>query len=81
HPYRNGWYAKVNYTLSRSRGNTEGQTLSDTSSAQGDVAATQTWDYPELMVGAYGLLPNDRTHQIKAFGFYDVTPELTAGAN
>ncbi|MGJ7914923.1 hypothetical protein ACI48D_05510 [Massilia sp. LXY-6] len=81
HPYRNGWYAKVNYTLSRNKGNTEGQTLSDTASAQGDVAATQTWDYPELMYGANGLLPNDRTHQIKAFGFYDVTPELTVGAN
>jgi hypothetical protein len=49
HPYRNGWYAKVNYTLSRNKGNTEGQTLSDTATAQGDVAATQTWDYPELM--------------------------------
>jgi hypothetical protein len=81
HPYRNGWYGRVNYTLSRSRGNTEGQTLSDTTSAQGDVSATQTWDFPELMVGAYGLLPNDRKHQIKAFGFYDLTPEVTLGAN
>jgi hypothetical protein len=81
HPYRNGWYARVNYTLGRNKGNTEGQTLSDTATAQGDVAATQTWDYPELMVGTYGLLPNDRKHQIKAFGFYDVTPEITAGAN
>jgi outer membrane receptor protein involved in Fe transport len=81
HPYRNGWYARVNYTLSRNKGNTEGQTLSDTSTAQGDVAATQTWDYPELMVGADGLLPNDRTHQIKAFGFYDLTPEVTVGGN
>jgi hypothetical protein len=81
HPYRNGWYAKVNYTLSRNKGNTEGQTLSDTATAQGDVAATQTWDYPELMIGSDGLLPNDRTHQIKAFGFYDVTPELAVGGN
>ena len=80
-PYRDGWYAKMTYTLSRNKGNTEGQTLSDTVSAQGDVAATQTWDYPELMVGAYGLLPNDRKHQIKAYGFYDVTPEVTVGAN
>lgn len=80
HPYRNGWYGKVNYTLSRNKGNTEGQTLSDTSSAQGDVAATQTWDYPELMAYANGLLPNDRKHQIKAFGFYDVTPEWVVGA-
>jgi hypothetical protein len=81
HGYRNGWYAKVNYTLGRSKGNTEGQTLSDTAVAQGDVAATQTWDYPELMVGSNGLLPNDRKHQIKAFGFVDVTEEIVIGGN
>jgi len=81
HPYRNGWWAKVTYTLSRNKGNTEGQTLSDTSTAQADVAGTQTWDYPEQMIGADGLLPNDRTHQIKAFGFYDITPEFTVGGN
>lgn len=81
HPYRNGWWARVTYTLSRNKGNTEGQTLSDTSTAQADVAATQTWDYPEQMIGANGLLPNDRTHQIKAFGFYDITPEWTVGGN
>jgi hypothetical protein len=79
HPYRNGWYGKVNYTLSRNKGNTEGQTLSDTSTAQGDVAATQTWDYRELMAYAEGLLPNDRKHQIKAYGFYDITPEWVVG--
>ena len=81
HPYRNGWAGRINYTLSRSRGNTEGQTLSDTSTAQGDVAATQAWDYPELMVGGNGLLPNDRTHAIKAYGFVDVTPEVSIGGN
>jgi outer membrane receptor protein involved in Fe transport len=81
HPYRNGWWAKLTYTLSRNRGNTEGQTLSDTATAQAEVAGTQTWDYPEQMIGAYGNLPNDRTHQIKAFGFYDITPELAVGGN
>ena len=79
HPYRNGWYGKVNYTWSRSTGNTEGQTLSDV--AQTDVAATQTWDYKELMIGANGLLPNNRTHQIKAYGFYDLNRQWTVGAN
>jgi hypothetical protein len=79
HPMRNGWYAKVNYTLSRSKGNTEGQTLSDV--AQTDVAATQTWDFPELMVGAYGILPNNRTHQVKAYGFYELTPQVMLGFN
>jgi hypothetical protein len=79
HPLRNGWYGKLNYTWSRSKGNTEGQTLSDV--AQTDVAATQTWDHPELMEGANGLLPNDRTHQLKGYGFYEVTPEWSLGGN
>ncbi|MET3116004.1 hypothetical protein AAKU64_000207 [Undibacterium sp. GrIS 1.8] len=79
HPYRSGWYGKVNYTWSRSKGNTEGQTLSDV--AQTDVSATQTWDHYEIMQYANGLLPNDRTHQIKAYGFYDLTPQLSVGGN
>lgn len=30
---------------------------------------------------ANGLLPNNRTHQIKAFGFYDLNKQWTIGAN
>jgi hypothetical protein len=79
HPMRNGWYGKVNYTWSRSKGNTEGQTLSAV--AQTDVAATQTWDMREIMEHADGLLPNDRTHQIKAYGYWEITPEWILGGN
>ncbi len=79
HPLRNGWYGRINYTWSRSKGNTEGQTRSD--NAQTDVAATSTWDTPELMLNAYGLLPNDRKHQVKAFGYYEVNPEWSIGGN
>jgi hypothetical protein len=79
HPFRNGWYGKVNYTWSKNKGNTEGQVRSD--NGQADVAVTSTWDYPELMLGADGLLPNDREHQIKAYGFYEVTKEVTVGGN
>lgn len=79
HPLRNGWYGKITYTYSKNKGNTEGQTLSDV--GQTDVAATQTWDTPELMYGAYGYLPNDRRHQIKAYGFVRVKPEIDIGAN
>jgi hypothetical protein len=79
HPYRNGWYGKVNYTWSRNKGNTEGQVRSD--NGQADVSASSTWDYPELMLGAYGLLPNDRTHQLKAFGFMELTREVVLGGN
>ncbi|MBR7800335.1 TonB-dependent receptor [Undibacterium fentianense] len=79
HPMRNGWYGKVNYTWSRSYGNMEGQTRSDT--GQTDVAVTAAWDFPEFTPYSTGLLPNDRTHQFKAFGFYEVTPEFNVGAN
>lgn len=79
HPFRNGWYAKASYTWSSTKGNTEGQVRSD--NGQADVAVTSSWDYPELMEGAYGYLPNHRKHQLKAFGFYEVTPELVVGAN
>lgn len=81
HPFRNGWYGRVNYTLARSRGNTEGQTRSDGNAGQADVAQTATSDYPEYDFGAYGNLPNDRRHQVKAFGFYEVTPQWMVGAN
>jgi hypothetical protein len=79
HPLRNGWYGKINYTWSKSTGNMEGQTNSDT--GQLDVATTANWDYPEFMAGTNGLLPNDRTHQLKAYGFYALTPEWSLGAN
>ena len=79
HPLSNGWYARVNYTLSSSKGNTEGQTLSDV--AQTDVAATQTWDFATLMIGANGRLPGDRKHQLKAFGYMQVASEWTVGGN
>ncbi|MDM4766132.1 TonB-dependent receptor [Pelomonas sp. SE-A7] len=76
HPFRDNWYGKVTYTYSTSKGNTEGQTLSDR--AQRDVSATQTWDQPELMEHAYGYLPNDRKHQIKGYGYVQLTPEWQA---
>ncbi len=79
HPFRNGWYGKINYTWSKNKGNTEGQVRSD--NGQADVAVTSTWDYPELMIGSDGLLPNDREHQIKAYGFYEVTKEVVVGGN
>jgi len=83
HPFDGKWYGKVNYTLSHNFGNTEGQLASDLdtgSGGQADVSQTQDWDLPQLMVGAGGNLPNDRRHQIKAFGYYQFTPEWRVGA-
>ena len=79
HPLRDGWYGKVNYTWSASKGNTEGQLLSDL--GQADVSTTQTFDHPEIGLNSYGRLPNDRRHQIKFYGFYAVTSEWGAGTN
>ncbi|TFW20908.1 TonB-dependent receptor [Massilia arenosa] len=79
HPLRNGWYGKVNYTWSKSHGNTEGQTNSDT--GQANVSITAVWDQKYIMEGADGPLPNNRDHVLKAFGFYQVTPEWTVGGN
>ncbi|UGQ47353.1 TonB-dependent receptor [Massilia endophytica] len=79
HPLRNGWYGRVNYTWSRSKGNMEGQTRSDT--GQADVGTSAGWDFPEFAAYTDGLLPNDRKHQLKLFGFYQLTPELSLGGN
>lgn len=79
HPLRDGWYGKVTYTYSKNKGNFEGQTNSEL--GQADIAQTVSWDHPELMANAYGYLPNDRTHQVKAYGFIQITPEWQLGGN
>lgn len=79
HPFDGKWWTKVTYTLSRNTGNTEGQLLSDI--GQGDVATTQAFDFPEFSVNSDGLLPNDRKHQLKVFGYLQATPEWGVGGN
>jgi len=78
HPYTNGWYGKLTYTLSGLKGNMEGQT--DTIGG-GDVGLTVSDDHKELMYNAYGYLPGDHRHAIKAYGYVQVLPEVTVGAN
>src|SRR5690606_21648417 len=72
-PFDGTWYGRLDYTLSRNYGNAEGQLKSDI--GQVDVSQTQDWDHPELMEHADGYLPNDRRHYVKAYGFYQLTPE------
>jgi len=79
HPFDGKWWLKVNYTWSQNKGNAEGQLLSDI--GQGDVATTQAYDFPEFSVNADGKLPNNRTHQLKVFGYYQVLEQWGAGAN
>ena len=77
HPFDGKWQGRIDYVYSRSYGNSEGQVKSNI--GQGDIAATTDWDYPSLMVYSGGLLHNDRKHQLKAYGSYQVTPEWMVG--
>jgi hypothetical protein len=78
HPMRGSWFGRINYTLSRSYGNMEGQTRSDT--GQTDVGTSAAWDYPEFAPGSEGLLPNDRKHQLKAYGVVQLGSDVSLGA-
>ncbi len=73
HPFDGKWQGRIDYTFSRSYGNTEGQVLSTI--GQDDVSKTQDWDFWQLMEASNGVLSNDRTHQVKAYGAYQISPE------
>ena len=79
HPFDGKWYGKVDYLWSHSYGNSEGQVRSDI--GQTDVSATVDWDYAQVMDYANGDLSNDRRHQIKAYGSYQLTPEVLLAGN
>lgn len=72
-------FLQGSYTWSHNWGNTEGGVKSDI--GQDDTGTTQDFDYPELVVGSEGNLPNDRRHSFKLFGAYRVTDELSVGSN
>jgi hypothetical protein len=66
----------ASYVLSRNRGNYAGITENGSSPNY-----SFNFDYPEAMQGAYGLLPNDRTHVFKFNGSYRVGYGLTTGTS
>ncbi|MBB3277802.1 MULTISPECIES: TonB-dependent receptor [Pseudoxanthomonas] len=73
------FFLQGSYTYGKSKGNTEGGVKSDI--GQGDTGTTQDFDYPELMLGSFGYLPNDRRHTLKMFGNWDITDEWSVGGN
>ena len=73
------FFMQASYTWSKSYGNTEGGVKSDI--GQDDTGTTQDFDYPELMIGALGYLPNDRRHTLKLFGNYQLSDEWSIGGN
>ncbi len=74
-----GFFIAGSYTWSHSYGNTEGLVRSD--NGQADPGWTTSFDYPELMDNGDGDLPNDRRHNIKAYGIYSISDELSVGFN
>jgi len=77
HPFDGKWFGRIDYTISHNYGNDEGQLDSDI--GQGDVSQTVLFDHKELMAYGGGNLPNDRRHVLKAYGYYQVTPEWQVG--
>lgn len=85
HPFDGKWEARIDYTFSRSTGNSEGPANSDTGqgsdSHDNGVGTSQNYDAWQIMAFADGFLPNDRTHVLKAHGSYAITPEWMIGAS
>lgn len=79
HRFDGRWYGKLDYTWSRSYGNSEGQSQTRTDSVGGTQQTD--WDNPAVMVYSNGPQGNDHTHQFKLFGYYQFTPEWQVGAN
>ena len=73
------WEARIDYTYSRSEGNMEGQVKSEF--GQANISKTQDWDAAAIMAYGTGYLANDRRHQLKARGSYQLTDELMVGGN
>src|SRR5690606_33813577 len=78
-PFNGKWFARLDYTFSRSYGSAEGQVVSAT--RQAATSTTSNWDHPEVMQHAHGPQANDHTHQFKAYGYYQVNPEWMVSAN
>ncbi len=77
--FSNDWALQGSYTWSKNKGNTEGSVKSDI--GQSNANLTQDFDFPQLMDGAYGYLPNDRRHKLRLWASYQPTDRLSLGAN
>jgi hypothetical protein len=71
------WAFNASYTWSRSEGNAEGPVTSDFNF--GDSGRTEAFDDPWVNYDAFGYLPNDRRHAIKARGVYALSDHWQVG--
>jgi len=79
HPFDGSWYGRVDYTYSRSYGNTEGLTQSNVQSD--GPSQSEDWDFPALMVYSNGLQGNNHKHQLKMYGYWQINLEWMVSGN
>jgi hypothetical protein len=77
--FSNNWQMGGSYVLSRLHGNYEGNFSND--NGQDDPNISSKYDIPSLLVNAYGLLPNDRTHVMHLYGSYSFPFGLDLSGN
>ena len=81
HAWDGKWFAKFDYMFSRTWGNDEGPVSTYSQQGGSYESLTTAWDFPERMEYSSGVLPNDRKHQIKFYGAYQIAPDWAVGAN
>lgn len=77
--YDQKWSLSASYTLAFDKGNYEGGVRSE--NGQLSINRSADFDSPGFVNGAYGYLPNDRRHTLKAYGSYRLLKILDLGAN
>jgi len=77
--FSNNWQMYASLLWSRNKGNYGGLFRQD--NGQLDPNITSLYDLPDLLNGAYGLLPNDHKWQFKMYGSYRFNFGLVAGLN
>ncbi|MBZ5637188.1 MAG: carboxypeptidase regulatory-like domain-containing protein [Acidobacteriia bacterium] len=75
---RDKYWFNLSYLYSRTFGNYRGRYFAE--SEERDPNVTEAFDVPALVVNSTGLLPQDKTHQVKLYGSYRVTPSVSLGA-
>lgn len=75
--FSNNWQLFGSAVYSKNEGNYGGLFRQD--NGQLDPNITSLYDLPSLLEGAFGLLPNDREYQFKAYGSYVWPFRLTTG--
>jgi hypothetical protein len=78
-PFNGSWGVGGNYVYSMGKGTAEGYVQSDL--GQEDAGATQDFDFGSFTDGAYGVLPNNRKHQLKLYGNYALNDNIRFGGN